>query len=237
MTWYTILTHLGFALGCTYLVWFIKKFDNLKVFDFITRFSLLYILILWGGKIFSWFELRLFTDSTYSLLEIQTGRWYGSLFFLALYIFIRIISKQNQFNELKYLDYFAMAICLSLPFGKLGCFIDALTLGDHVGCYGKITDLPWGVRFRDDKTYLTFPSHPIQLYDAIYHSILFIALSISKIKNGLKGILFFTMTSVFNLFIENIRDNPHFFFEFTFGHCVYFSVIVIAILIYIKTKP
>jgi phosphatidylglycerol:prolipoprotein diacylglycerol transferase len=40
----------------------------------------------------------------------------------------------------RYLDVLAMGLMLALVFGRIGCFLNGC-------CYGKPTDLPWGVRF------------------------------------------------------------------------------------------
>ena len=46
----------------------------------------------------------------------------------------------------RYLDVLAIGVMLGLAFGRIGCFL----IGD---CYGKPTELPWGVRF----PYSSFP--------------------------------------------------------------------------------
>ncbi len=46
----------------------------------------------------------------------------------------------------RYLDVLAIGVMLGLAFGRIGCFL----IGD---CYGKPTELPWGVRF----PYNSFP--------------------------------------------------------------------------------
>lgn len=62
-------------------------------------------------------------------------------------------------------DLFAPGIALGHVIGRLGCLLAGC-------CYGRPTDLPWGITFTDPLaasnvgTPLNIPLHPTQLYDA-----------------------------------------------------------------------
>lgn len=62
-------------------------------------------------------------------------------------------------------DYVCQAAPFWHAFGRLGCFMAGC-------CYGRPTDLPWGVRFTDARAMVEpslkgVPIHPTQLYEAL----------------------------------------------------------------------
>ncbi len=58
-------------------------------------------------------------------------------------VFIIVILSYLRYHKLpirRYLDVLATGLMLALVFGRIGCFLNGC-------CYGKPTELPWGVRF------------------------------------------------------------------------------------------
>ena len=70
--------------------------------------------------------------------------WEGGLEFLGgMILAIAVILSYLLYHKLpirRFLDVLAIGLMLGLSFGRIGCFL----AGD---CYGKTTELPWGVRF------------------------------------------------------------------------------------------
>ena len=70
--------------------------------------------------------------------------WEGGLEFLGgLILAIAVILSYLLYHKLpirRCLDVLAVGLMLGLAFGRIGCFLNA-------DCYGKPTELPWGVRF------------------------------------------------------------------------------------------
>lgn len=70
--------------------------------------------------------------------------WYGGLELLGgVILAVAIILFYLIYHKLpirKYLDILAIGLMLALAFGRIGCFLNGC-------CFGKPTDLPWGVRF------------------------------------------------------------------------------------------
>ena len=58
-----------------------------------------------------------------------------------------------------YLDTLAIGLLVALMFGRVGCFLNGC-------CYGRPTDLPWGVRFPQGLPPTLVAVHPTQLYEA-----------------------------------------------------------------------
>ena len=70
--------------------------------------------------------------------------WQGGLELLGgVVLAIAVIVFYLYYHKLplrRYLDVLAVGLMLALVFGRIGCFLNGC-------CYGKPTDLPWGVRF------------------------------------------------------------------------------------------
>ena len=70
--------------------------------------------------------------------------WQGGLELLGgVVLAVAIILFYLNYHKLpirRYLDILAIGLMLALVFGRLGCFLNGC-------CYGKPTELPWGVRF------------------------------------------------------------------------------------------
>jgi len=70
--------------------------------------------------------------------------WLGGLELLGgVILAVAIILFYLLYNKLpirRYLDILAIGLMLALVFGRIGCFLNGC-------CYGKPTELPWGVRF------------------------------------------------------------------------------------------
>lgn len=73
-------------------------------------------------------------------LELLGGAILGiSAIFLYL-CFHKFVIGRHELPIRRYLDVVAIALALALVLGRIGCFLNGC-------CYGKPTDLPWGVRF------------------------------------------------------------------------------------------
>ncbi|MGH9532377.1 MAG: prolipoprotein diacylglyceryl transferase [Terriglobales bacterium] len=101
--------------------------------------------------------------SLFSLEMLQTGGvFYGGL--VAAIVVSLWYMRRHHLPLLKTLDVFAPGLALGHALGRLGCFAAGC-------CYGKPTDLPWGVTFTSElahrwaETPLGAPLHPTQIYE------------------------------------------------------------------------
>ncbi len=99
----------------------------------------------------------------FSFATLQTGGiFYGGL--IAAIGMSLWYMRRHRFPLLKTCDAFAPGVALGHAIGRLGCFAAGC-------CYGKPTDLPWGVTFTDELahkltgTTLGVPLHPTQIYE------------------------------------------------------------------------
>ncbi|MCL2652147.1 MAG: prolipoprotein diacylglyceryl transferase [Candidatus Azobacteroides sp.] len=117
-------------------------------------------------------------------------------------------------------NLFAPAIALGVAIGRLGCFFNGC-------CYGKPTNLPWGVNFGDG-----IMRHPTQLYESAFMLLMFFVLKFGFKKQEIKpGFLFnFLMLAyfIFRFLVEFIREERVAVFHFT-----YFQLISIFVILYL----
>jgi phosphatidylglycerol:prolipoprotein diacylglycerol transferase len=100
-------------------------------------------------------------DAFLSLLR-SGGVFYGGLILAVIVAFWYIARHKMPFWRT--CDVFAPAIALGHVTGRLGCLAAGC-------CYGKPTDMPWGITFNNPLaanvgTPLGVPLHPTQLYEA-----------------------------------------------------------------------
>lgn len=81
-----------------------------------------------------------FADHPWQVFAVTSGGlvWYGGILgaMVAVIGFLRLKRR----SILAHLDLIAPAGALGLAFGRVGCFLNGC-------CFGRTTDLPWGVRF------------------------------------------------------------------------------------------
>ncbi|MFA6376475.1 MAG: prolipoprotein diacylglyceryl transferase family protein [Candidatus Paceibacterota bacterium] len=121
---------------------------------------------------------------------------------------------------------FAPAIALGVAIGRIGCFLAGC-------CYGKPTNMGWGVNFGDG-----ILRYPTQLFESIFMLAMFFYLRDKAKNDDLKPGQLFTelMLSyfIFRFFLEFIKAEPVMFLGLTiFQHI---SIIVIIYLIFVKEK-
>jgi len=225
--WFFIILAIITSLVC------FKKLTNKNIFnEEYNSFMLLIFIAFVGSFSISYIELLIMQyakSGTFQWVKFEaTQRWYGALLFGFLFV---LIKYRNNTNIIDILNNACISVCLGIVVGKLGYFFDG-----HYGCYGVETNLPWGIVFKQSNGKAM---HPIQLYDAIFHFILFFALlkffNIKKISKY-TFLLFFSATALYNFFVEFIRTNEKVIFNFTFAQFIYLIIILIVIVYFISIK-
>jgi phosphatidylglycerol:prolipoprotein diacylglycerol transferase len=165
-----------------------------------------------GSKI-----LMLFTEPDVQIFSLDFlrsgGVYYGGFIggFLALVVLIRFYKLPFW----KVADAFAPGLALGQFFGRQGCFSAGC-------CWGKPTDLPWGVHFTErGHEYTGVPIygptnedlylHPTQLYESFTMLIVFgvlIYLHRRKKFDGQVLIAYAIIYSIVRFIIEFFRDDP-----------------------------
>jgi phosphatidylglycerol:prolipoprotein diacylglycerol transferase len=117
--------------------------------------------------------------------------------------------RRNRMPWLKTTDVFAPGLALGHAFGRLGCFAAGC-------CYGKPTNLPWGVKFSDEwahrisDTPLGVHLHPTQLYEFLVELLnfflLFWLIRRKRFDGQIIGTYLFSY-GVARFFLEFLRDD------------------------------
>jgi phosphatidylglycerol:prolipoprotein diacylglycerol transferase len=93
-------------------------------------------------------------------------------------------------------DALTPSIALGTMFGRIGCFLNGC-------CYGRPTNLPWGVVFPHDSfAYLEFgdqPVHPSQLYNALAGLLMFVLFQSLRHRFRVPGVMFWSFIVLFAL--------------------------------------
>ena len=178
----------------------------------------IYDLSLWmllaglvGSKI-----LMLFTEPEYRANPMQLlsldflrsgGVWYGGL--LGAVLASYLLMKRYQLPWWKTADAFAPGIAIGNFFGRQGCFAAGC-------CWGKPTDLPWGVKFTELGHEITgVPTdthlHPTQLYESFAMLLVFLFLLWLHKRKRFSGqviLAYALLYSMIRFAIEFVRDDP-----------------------------
>jgi phosphatidylglycerol:prolipoprotein diacylglycerol transferase len=145
----------------------------------------------------------------FSLSTLQAGGvFYGGVI-TALVVSIWYIRK-HRMPWLRTADAFAPGLALGHSIGRLGCFAAGC-------CYGKHTDLPWGVTFSNPVanlvvgTPLNIPLHPTQIYEFLVEVGNFLILlwlyKHKKFDGQVIGAYLF-LYGFARYFLEFLRDDP-----------------------------
>lgn len=122
--------------------------------------------------------------------------WEGGLVFYGGFIMaaavVIIYLRNHKMNVWKVGDLFAPSIAIGQGVGRLGCFFAGC-------CYGRESDVPWAIVFKDPHTLapMGVHLHPTQLYDSANGFIIFSILIIFRRFKKFDGQLFWTYTLLY----------------------------------------
>ncbi len=105
-------------------------------------------------------------------------------------------------------DLWAPGAAIGQAIGRIGCFMAGC-------CYGRPTDMPWGVVFTDTRCLvpqdmLNISLHPTQIYSSLSGLIIFIILMILSAKKRFEGqvmLWFLILHSTGRLLVERFRGD------------------------------
>ena len=154
--------------------------DSQKVLDLC--FYVMVSALLGARLLYVIVEYRYFLDSPLEIFKF----WKGGLVFYGGLILGVLISlwylKRNQMPMWKTADLLAPSIALGQLIGRWGCFFAGC-------CYGRKTDVAWGITFTDPRSLapLEISLHPTQVYlslNAVFIFIFLMWLSKRKVFDG-----------------------------------------------------
>lgn len=232
LSWYSLFHWLGVAAAVLFILWYYIKSKTLKIniWQAAGVVIVLYATLMFGGRLVGLAEAWLKTGSlphwTVFLQGPSAGqfRWCGSLL-LTLLLFPVAAKKLLKIKPTWQLfDMLAMSFCAMTIFTKQGCQFS----GD--GCYGIVTNLPWGMYYPYGAAPNIFPVHPTPIYDSVFHILFFVALLWWDIKRkqhkGETTIIYFVGAAVFYILLELVRINPVVAYSITLPQLVYFLILL-----------
>lgn len=209
---YGLMTALGYAAAALYLLPRLKKislnkdtFWNLIFIAFmgaIIGAKLLFILLSWP---------QLGATTAEKVANIVRDFRYGFVFFGGMIVSVFSLiayMKKKGLPVLKTSDFLITALPLGHALGRIGCFLAGC-------CYGRPTDMMWGVTFTDPHALvapelLGVPLHPTQLYEAGGNLILFFILRKmyhKPHKNGMILLAYVCCYALMRFIIEFFRGD------------------------------
>ena len=199
--------------GLVYVIGFLlilfilnKQREKLKlskddVYDYL--FYLIIFTIL-GARLFEilFYEPLFYFSNPLQMLMIWKGglSFHGALSGVVIWTYI--FTRKKRFHFYEVLDILVIPAAFMLFLGRIANFIN----GELVG---KITNLPWGVKFSNYEGF----RHPTQIYESFKNLLIFLILIFLKNKNLKKGTLtwlFVFMYGTLRFFIEFLKEQTSF---------------------------
>lgn len=172
-------------------------------------------------------NLSYYTRNPIDMLKV----WQGGLVFsggiIGVLITIVWYARRHHLSLWNIGDLWAPAAAIGQGIGRIGCFMAGC-------CYGKPTDIQWGVVFSDPHSLapLNIPLHPTQLYSSISGFTIFLILLMIRYKKKFKGqvfVWFLILHSTARLLIERFRGDDRGVFLNTNMSTTQFVAILILI--------
>ena len=233
--WYSMAYLFGILAGWYLINRNVKKYDlglsRTNVEDMVFYLTLGIILggrlgyVLFYGKGYFW-------ENPLRILEI----WQGGMSFhggvlgvvAALWLFVRKIN----YGFLRLTDLVALYAPIGIFCGRLANFVN-----DEL--WGRITDVPWAVRFPSGG-YL--PRHPSQLYEAMFEGVLmFIVLNVLwrykwvRERHGFVSAAIVALYGDFRIAMEQFREPDEqmgfFFNSFTMGQILSLPLVLLGVFV------
>lgn len=132
--------------------------------------------------------------------------------------------RKKNISFYNFTDLVAMPVALGASFVRIGNFINSELVG-------RITNVPWAVKSAGYEGL----RHPVQIYQAAGHVIIFIILlSMLKLKNRKEGAIFWSLLlldSIFRFFTEFYKDLPkdYGFFYLGLNLAQWMSIVIFTI--------
>ncbi|MEZ5002725.1 MAG: prolipoprotein diacylglyceryl transferase [Chitinophagales bacterium] len=222
ISWFELITVLSILLSLVFGRWFYRQVPSKPplAYSLVTIGVLLvlgyfatYLLAFLEGQSYSF----VLNDPSFEIKFGQSKKFLGFIFLIyCLVLFDNYLYPINRFNTLG--DFMAIVVCFFIILEANACLFDG-----H-GCYGRFTNLPWGMYFLHGSAPTLLPVHPTPIYISLSHLLLFIFLLIAFKKHWIEGRLLLVLligTSLFNFLIEFVKDTQPLLIGLNFSQLVY----------------
>ncbi len=235
--WYSMAYLFGIVLGWVLMLKNIRKYQlpiqKEQVEDFVFYLTLGIVL---GGRIgyVLFYGGDMFVKNPLLIFAVWKGgmSFHGGVLgvMLATYLF----AKKINYCFLSLTDLIVLYAPIGLFLGRLANFVN-----DEL--WGRVTDVPWAVKFPNGG-YL--PRHPSQLYEAFFEGIVMFVLlntlwqkKFIREHSGIVSSLFVMLYGLFRICMEQFREPDaqlgYFFSHFTMGQMLSVPLIILgAVVLY-----
>lgn len=204
ITTFNLLLVVSFIVAIFYLIRFIRL-KKMRLSFFVENFTWLMVIPLIGGRLF--YIIEHFSMFRSNLIKIFFLWDFGFSAFGILYVGIAMLfylTRKVHEDFWGWLDVFSLSGFAALFIIHIGHFFN----GTH---YGRLTDLPWGIKFDTFNIPYTNPIHPTQLYSALITFFIF-SISIKSVKRthltGIVSTLAIMLYSISALGIDFLHGSP-----------------------------
>ncbi|HIE44380.1 MAG TPA: prolipoprotein diacylglyceryl transferase [Candidatus Omnitrophica bacterium] len=207
---FTLYSYGALLVVAFYLSILLARIESKKVIDpqVVLDIALLVLFSgIVGGKLaYIIFHLPLYIKNPLDINLWRAGFiFHGGLFLSIVTTFL--YTKKKNISFLYVADFLIPYVTLGQAIGRIGCFLNGC-------CYGKPTDLPWGMRFPLSSPagyhYGALPLHPTQLYSSLFLFVLFLFLRYLKLHQKFEGetfLFYFLLYSPFRFFMDFLRGD------------------------------
>ncbi len=178
--WYALAYIVGLFAGVKYAVYLTEKLENKGFPSGLNRENLddllVYVTVgvIFGGRLgyVFFYKPDYYLNAPFEIIKLWQGgmSFHGGLLGVAAAAIA--FAKIKKIPLLRIADVIAVAAPIGLFFGRIANFLNA-------ELYGRITDVPWAVRFPSPYELggYTLPRHPSQIYEAFSEgAVLFVIL-------------------------------------------------------------
>src|SRR3989344_243311 len=225
--YYGLVYVIGFLIILFILMKQREKFrlSNDDTYDYI--FYLIIFTVI-GARIFEilFYEPSFYFSNPMEMLMIWKGglSFHGALSGIVIWTYIFAKKKKLHFYDIS--DILVMPAAFMLFLGRIANFIN----GELVG---KITNLPWAVKFPGYEGF----RHPTQIYEALKNLLIFFILLFLKNKNLKKGTLtwlFVLMYGALRFFIEFMKEQTSFILGIPVTQVLSIAMIIVSVYFLLK---
>ena len=208
--WFNIYSF-GFMLAVSFLVGIYMSTRRAKTFGVDPQYILdLSVYIILAGVVGSRLLYVVFHLDEYRSMVDVFALWQGGAtlyggFLLSIFV-IYIFTKKRNLDYLLVADIVSPALALGIMLTRVGCFLSGC-------CYGKPTELAWGVVFPPDSAAgayarqmaANFPVeavalHPTQLYASFFGMVTLLVLLLLRSKLAKRGSTFGALLMLYGTF-------------------------------------
>lgn len=232
IAWYGLTWSAAILIGYFLFVYIFKK-ENKDLSKLVPYIQYIFIGVLIGARLFEmlYYQFNHFINDPSLFFRFRQGGLASHGAMLGTITAILIFIKRNkEFSFWWLLDRSVMVVTIQGAIIRIGNFFNS-------ELYGKITEVPWAVKFIQ----IDFASrHPVQLYEALWLTICFFTMLFIYIKYNKKKYFFTSLFLVLVLggrvVLEFFKESENVFLFFSQTQIASVIGVFIGLLLFFKLK-